>query len=120
MLDTRGAGLTVDHDFGPATAAAVTNYQTSVGLPATGIVDPATKAALYGQSAPTSPPDLGSGRYAAIVSEAQAALNDKIPYVWGGGHRVGSAVPHSNWLRKPFDRPVRRPTDSRVSPRARR
>ena len=86
LLNTHGAGLAVDHDFGPATATAVKSYQTSVGLSATGIANPATKAKLYGQSAPTTPPDLGSGRYQAVVNEAQAALNDNIPYVWGGGH----------------------------------
>ncbi|MEZ0091773.1 peptidoglycan-binding protein [Streptacidiphilus sp. EB129] len=86
LLNSHGAGLTIDHSFGPATANAVSTYQTSVGLPATGVADPTTKAKLYGQPAPQTPPDLGSARYAAIVSEARAALTQNIPYVWGGGH----------------------------------
>jgi peptidoglycan hydrolase-like protein with peptidoglycan-binding domain len=88
LLDQNGAGLTVDHDFGPLTAGAVRNYQSSVGLPATGTVDPATKAELYGQPLPTTPPDLGSGRYAGIVQFAQDAVGDNVPYVWGGGHNA--------------------------------
>jgi peptidoglycan hydrolase-like protein with peptidoglycan-binding domain len=88
LLNQHGAGLTVDHDFGPLTAGAVRDHQASVGLPATGIVDPATKAELYGQPAPTTPPDLGSGRYAAVVQFAQNAVDDNIAYVWAGGHNA--------------------------------
>src|SRR5690242_17207272 len=46
-LNERGAALTVDGIFGPATAAAVTAYQTDKGLvPKDGIVGPGTMSAL--------------------------------------------------------------------------
>ena len=40
------AGLSVDGRFGPATETAVRNFQTSVGLPATGVVNGNTWVAL--------------------------------------------------------------------------
>jgi peptidoglycan hydrolase-like protein with peptidoglycan-binding domain len=86
LLNAHGASLTVDHDFGASTQSAVEAYQTSAGLPSTGVVDPATKDKLYGLAAPTAPASLGAGLYAAVVSYAQAGINDNIPYVWGGGH----------------------------------
>jgi peptidoglycan hydrolase-like protein with peptidoglycan-binding domain len=101
LLNQHGAGLSVDHDFGPLTSNAVSSYQASVGLPATGVVDPSTKAELYGQPAPTTPPDLGAGRYAAIVQFAQNAVADNIQYVWAGGHNndfgpsIGSCTNYS-------------------------
>ena len=86
LLNSHGHQVTVDHDFGATTLSAVEAYQSSVGLPATGVVDPSTKDSLYGLPLPTAPAGLGSGLYAAVVSYAQAAVNDDIPYVWGGGH----------------------------------
>ncbi|MFF4648561.1 peptidoglycan-binding protein [Streptomyces sp. NPDC001380] len=93
LLNQHGASLTVDADFGPATLAAVKAYQSSAGLPATGDVDAATKAALYGQPVPPAPVDQGTGRYAAVVGYAQAALNAYLPYVWGGGHDDAATGP---------------------------
>ncbi|GAA5019970.1 peptidoglycan-binding protein [Kitasatospora paranensis] len=86
LLNQHGAALTVNHTFDTATTTAVTAYQTSASLPATGVVDPATKAKLYGRPAPQTPPDLGTGRYSAVVTMAQASLDSNIPYVWAGGH----------------------------------
>ncbi|WP_328890481.1 C40 family peptidase [Streptomyces sp. NBC_00316] len=87
-LNAHGAALTVDHVLGTATTNAVSTYQSSVGLPSTGEVNPATKAKLYGDPAPQQPADLGAGRYAAVVSFAQEATGQNIQYVWGGGHET--------------------------------
>ncbi|WP_160311550.1 C40 family peptidase [Streptacidiphilus melanogenes] len=96
LLNTHGAGLTVDGDFGPGTLAAVKNYQTSQGLAADGVVGPNTKAALYGTGQSTTPPPPPSGDVLSrIVAYAQAIENGSaepgwnggnIQYVWGGGH----------------------------------
>ncbi|MFL6072213.1 MAG: peptidoglycan-binding protein [Mycobacteriales bacterium] len=48
QLNTRGAGLTVDGDFGSLTVTAVKNFQTSAGLTADGIVGPYTWCPLVG------------------------------------------------------------------------
>jgi len=99
LLNTHGAGLGVDGDFGPATFTAVESYQSSHGLSVDGIVGPATKASLDG-SGTTAPPPSGS-TLSKIVSYAQDLENGDaepgwdggwpggdIQYVWGGGHEA--------------------------------
>jgi hypothetical protein len=54
-LRARGATLAADGVFGPITAAAVQSFQTTSGLPATGVVDQATATAL-GVTASVFPP----------------------------------------------------------------
>jgi hypothetical protein len=71
LLTVRGQTLTADAIFGPATRTAVLNFQTSVGLPADGIVGPNTWSALiagiqYSQGA------TGDG-----VRAIQTLLHDK-------------------------------------------
>ena len=101
LLNTHGAGLGVDGDFGPATFTAVENYQSSHGLSVDGIVGPDTKASLDGTGAPTPPPPPGGSTLSKIVSYAEDIENGDaepgwnggwpggdIQYVWGGGHEA--------------------------------
>ena len=98
LLNTHGADLGVDGDFGPATFGAVETYQGNHGLSVDGIVGPGTKASLDGGSAPPPPPPSGSV-LSKIVGYAQDIENGAaepgwdggwpggdIQYVWGGGH----------------------------------
>jgi hypothetical protein len=96
LLNTHGAGLGVDGDFGPATLTGVENYQSSHGLSADGIVGPDTKASLDGNGTGTPPPPSGS-ILSKIVGYAQDIENGDaepgwdggdVQYVWGGGHEA--------------------------------
>jgi peptidoglycan hydrolase-like protein with peptidoglycan-binding domain len=88
LLNSYGASIAVDGDFGPGTLAAVKNFQSANGLAADGIVGPATKAALEGGSAsgaapitpialtsPTCPADIVEGQTGGCVAELQELLN---------------------------------------------
>jgi peptidoglycan hydrolase-like protein with peptidoglycan-binding domain len=61
-LNATGAALIVDSIFGGQTKTAVMAFQSDQGLKATGIVDPATHAALAAPTAGT-PAAVGLGRY---------------------------------------------------------
>ncbi|MEU6972212.1 hypothetical protein AB0A71_31730 [Kitasatospora aureofaciens] len=56
-----------------------------MGRAADGYVGPATKASLYNLPAPVTPPSQGTSLYAAVVSLAQDATQQYIPYAWDGG-----------------------------------
>jgi len=97
LLNKHGAGLTVDGDFGPATLAAVEDYQGSHNLSVDGIVGPQTKASLDGSGPPSptpAPPPSGSVlskivSYAEDIEAGDAEpgwSGGKIWYIWGGGH----------------------------------
>lgn len=67
LLRQHGATLAVDGDFGPITEAAVTSFQSSHGLPATGVVVDSTWSALV--------VTVGNGSSGEAVKAVQSQLN---------------------------------------------
>ncbi len=92
LLNTHGAGIGVDGNFGPGTLAAVKHYQSAHGLSADGVVGPNTKASLDaaapappapapGAPAPipltssSCPTDIQQGQVSGCVTKLQQLLN---------------------------------------------
>lgn len=63
-LEGAGSSISVDGDYGPGTASAVRDYQTSKGLAATGVLDEATWPTLLRET-PTVPNWAGAAAKAA-------------------------------------------------------
>src|SRR5262245_33533982 len=77
---TPDPALVVDGQFGPKTEASTKVFQQSVGLPATGVVDAATWAALPSGNAM---PVLKSGSKGDVVKSLQQALTQGAWGTWG-------------------------------------
>ncbi|MFE1293003.1 peptidoglycan-binding protein [Streptomyces sp. NPDC058751] len=85
LLNTHGAGLTVDGNFGLVTLYAVREYQAGTGIAVDGMVGPQTKAKLYatGGSVPapvnlnsaSCPANIVQGNTGGCVTELQRLLS---------------------------------------------
>jgi Putative peptidoglycan binding domain len=69
-LQSAGHAIDVDGDFGPATEQAVTSFQASAGLPATGTIDTATWRALVDGHDPAPQSWKRGGRGAKAGADA--------------------------------------------------
>lgn len=81
-----GYDVMADGDFGPATVAAIKEFQKANGLQVNGLIGPATYAALLGRDMP----DISRGvNYIArrIISSAMDYMG--VPYVFGGTSPYG-------------------------------
>lgn len=93
VLQRRIGGVAVDGSFGNATLARVKAYQSSKGLPSTGVVDAATWSALGGfpcdvqNPQPPTDPGQTTNKGQEIISIAKQYLG--VPYVWGGASPSG-------------------------------
>jgi hypothetical protein len=67
LLRNKGFSVTADGDFGPKTAAAVKQFQSSKGLVADGIVGPKTWAALKGGGVSNPGTPAGSKQVTAYI-----------------------------------------------------
>jgi peptidoglycan hydrolase-like protein with peptidoglycan-binding domain len=78
-LHDLGYDVVVDGDFGDQTEGVVRDFQTSAGLPATGVVDAATWQALFNPApppAPATPIAKNPGVISAAVRMVQQRLHD--------------------------------------------
>lgn len=82
LLDTHGASIAVDGDFGPTTLTAVKGFQSAAGLTVSGQVGADTKSALYASptaafklTSPHCPVVIAQGESDGCVTELQRLLN---------------------------------------------
>jgi len=75
QLNAHGHSLTVDGDFGPATATAVKSFQSSKGIGVDGIAGPQTWQSLVGTSGGVTVPPPSGSALAKVVAYAKAIEN---------------------------------------------
>jgi len=86
-LASRGYDVTVDGDYGPATKAAVAEFQNDNHLNVDGVVGSVSYQALLHRAMPVGAHKSYLAGQSGIVNLAQQFLG--VPYVWGGSSPNG-------------------------------
>lgn len=82
QLGQLGYAVSADGVYGPATEAAIREFQAARGLDTDGLVGPETYRALLGRGIPTSRDDFGTMLVRRLVAVAQQYVG--VPYLFGG------------------------------------
>lgn len=82
QLGQLGYAVSADGIYGPATEAAIREFQAQRGLDTDGLVGPETYRALLGRNIPASRGDFGTMLVRRLVSVAQQYVG--VPYLFGG------------------------------------
>lgn len=102
LLNVHGYHLAVDDSYGPATRAAVKDYQSKHGLQVDGLAGPKTQASLNAQPAPSTPQIAVDGVAGpATIKRWQQVLGTPVDGVVSGQLNVNyrpalTAVQHGN------------------------
>jgi peptidoglycan hydrolase-like protein with peptidoglycan-binding domain len=94
LLNATGATLTVDGNFGPLTAAAVTSFQSAQGLTADGIVGD--------QTWPTLITPLSTGSTGDAVSAVQSQINSRSGWLTVSGTFDAQTANAVQWFQQPL------------------
>lgn len=98
LLIKHGYDIEADGIFGPATHAAVIEFQQNKGLDADGKIGPLTWAALRGPAEPLPVPDKPTDLALGLVRHCREHLGDG--YVWGASGQTNIT---ESWIRRMDD-----------------
>jgi len=88
LLKKKGANISADGSFGPATLSAVKNFQRSKGLAVDGVVGPKTWSALRGAGGSAKPPPSTGGKVVTGYNNGRPTSISVVPV--GNGQYLNS------------------------------